>query len=100
MRSAQSLVGVVHKDEPAIRAALAIGQTLSYKLHQEKGHWRLLVSFARIAAPVVTSNAQFGCVGVDFNADHLGVVETDLYGNIIKTWRIELPFADKSSGQR
>lgn len=89
-----------HGDEPAIRAAFNAGQALSYKLHKAKGHWRLLLSFERAAAPQVTREAQWGCVGVDFNADHLGVAETDLYGNIIKTWRIELPFEDKTSGQR
>jgi IS605 OrfB family transposase len=89
-----------HGDEPSIRAAFAAGQALSYKLHKAKGHWRLLLSFERTEAPKVTREAQWGCVGVDFNADHLAVAETDCYGNIIKAWRIELPFETKSTGQR
>jgi IS605 OrfB family transposase len=91
----------LHDAAPAVRAALAAGQALSYKLHKVEGHWRLLVSFARTAAPVTTLEATFGCLGVDFNADHLGVAETDLYGNIIKTWRIDLPLAKVgTAGQR
>ena len=89
-----------HADERHIRAALNAGQALSYKLHKDRDHWRLLVSFARTAAPRSTREATWGCVGVDFNADHLGVAETDPSGNIIKAWRIELPLADKTSGQR
>lgn len=89
-----------HDDEPAIRAALERGQALSYKLHRQDGHWRLLVSFLRQAAPVTTLEAKWGCIGVDFNADHLGVAQTDPSGNIVKVWRVELPFEDKSSGQR
>lgn len=87
-------------DEAAIRAALAAGQALSYRLHRGPKHWRLLVSFKREAAPVVTKQAVLGCVGVDFNADHLAVAQTDLHGNIIEAWRKDLDFADKSSGQR
>ena len=89
-----------HGDELSIRAAFNAGQALSYKLHKDKGHWRLLLSFERTEALKVTREAQWGCVGVDFNADHLAVAETDCYGNIIKAWRIELPFEAKSSGQR
>ena len=89
-----------HGDEPAIRSAHAAGIALSYKFHKEKGHWRLLLSFARTAAVKTTREATWGAIGVDFNADHLGVAETDSCGNITKAWRIELPFEGKSSGQR
>jgi hypothetical protein len=76
-----------------VRAALAAGQALSCKLHKVEGHWRLLMSFNRIAAPVTTLEAKFGRVGGDFNADHLGVAQTDLYGNISKRggWSCPLP---------
>lgn len=89
-----------HKDEPQVHLALLAGQAMTYKLHRENGHWRLLVTFERQAAEKRTCAPVWGCVGVDFNADHLGVAETDASGNITKAWRIDLPLADKTSGQR
>lgn len=89
-----------HKDEPQVRLALLAGQAMTYKLHREHGYWRLLVTFERQAAEKRTCTPVWGCVGVDFNADHLGVAVTDASGNITKAWRIDMPFADKSTGQR
>lgn len=87
-------------DEPALRQALARGQALSWRIHRDRKGYRLMVSFARPAAPVSTLGAQYGAIGVDFNADHLAVTETDPGGNLIGSRRIELPFEGKSTGQR
>ena len=87
-------------DEPALRAALSRGQALSWLIHRDHKGYRLMVSFARPAGKVSTLDKQYGCVGVDFNADHLAVTETDLNGNLIGSKRIDLPFEGKSTGQR
>lgn len=87
-------------DEPALRRALAEGKALSWLIHKDQKGYRLMVSFARPAAPLSTLQAQFGGIGVDFNADHLAVTQTDAGGNMIASRRIDLPFGDKSSGQR
>ena len=87
-------------DEPALRAALARGQALSWLIHRDRKGYRLMVSFARPAGKVTTLDKRYGCVGVDFNADHLAVTETDMNGNLIGSKRIDLPFAGKSTGQR
>lgn len=87
-------------DEPALRAALVRGQALTWLIHRDRKGYRLMVSFARPAPVVTTLNARYGAVGVDFNADHLAVTETDRHGNLLTTRRVALPFEGKSTGQR
>ncbi len=87
-------------DEPALRWALREGKALSWLIHKDHKGYRLMVSFARPAAPISTLRARFGAVGIDFNANHLAVTETDHGGNMIQSWRVELPLEDKSTGQR
>ncbi|QQX84349.1 IS200/IS605 family element transposase accessory protein TnpB [Cupriavidus necator] len=87
-------------DEPALRRALREGKALSWLIHRDSKGYRLMVSFARPAAPLSTLNAKFGAIGIDFNADHLAVTETDAGGNMTKSWRVDLSFEDKSAGQR
>jgi len=87
-------------DEPALRRALAEGKALSWLIHRDHKGYRLMVSFARPAVPLSTTKRQFGAIGVDFNADHLAVTQTDAGGNLIGSRRVELPFEDKSTGQR
>ncbi|QQX88473.1 IS200/IS605 family accessory protein TnpB-related protein [Cupriavidus necator] len=87
-------------DEPALRWALREGKPLSWLIHKDHKGYRLMVSFARPAAPISTLSAKFGAIGIDFNADHLAVTETDPGGNMIQSWRVELPLEDKSTGQR
>jgi IS605 OrfB family transposase len=40
-----------------------------------------------------------GALGVDVNADHLAIAETDHYGNLLRVRRIELPLAGKTTDQ-
>ena len=48
--------------------------------------------------PVVTDKRR-GAIGVDLNADHLAVAETDSSGNCIKAWRVPLVTYGKSTHQ-
>ena len=48
--------------------------------------------------PVVTDRRR-GVIGVDLNADHLAVAETDASGNYVNAWRVSLVTYGKSAHQ-
>ncbi len=70
-------------------AALAQGQAISYRFVRDEKGWRLFLSTQ--ALPVdVRSDQRLGMIGIDINADHLALVETDRHGNPIDRLRIPL----------
>jgi IS605 OrfB family transposase len=80
---------------PAIKR---IGTALSYRFVRDDTGWRIFVSVQ--ARPVeMTSRKELGAVGVDINADHLAVSETDRFGNLIKVRRIDLVTYGKTTDQ-
>jgi IS605 OrfB family transposase len=87
-------------DRAALDAALEAGIALSWRLHRDERGWRAIVAFDHKPAERVTLDAQFGVIGIDFNADHLAVTETDPCGNLLKTRRYALLREDASSGHR
>ncbi|KAA1004090.1 hypothetical protein FVF58_33715 [Paraburkholderia panacisoli] len=56
------------------------------------------MSFDHAPARRVTLDAQYGVVGIDSNADHLAVTETDPSGNVRRTQRFALLREDATSG--
>ena len=72
--------------EKAARAT-ALGQAISYRFKRDGKGWRVFVSTEMMDVPVVTDQCR-GAIGVDLNADHLAVVETDSSGNYLKAWRV------------
>ena len=48
--------------------------------------------------PVVTDRRR-GAIGVDLNADHLAVADTDASGNCINAWRVPLVTYGKNTNQ-
>ena len=75
-----------------------IGTAISYRFLRDEKGWRVFASVA--AQPVAQgSHKMLGAFGVDVNADHLAVAETDHFGNLIDTCRIELPLAGKTTDQ-
>lgn len=75
-----------------------VGTALSYRFVRNDGGWRIFVSVE--ARPVeVTSRQDLGAVGMDINADHLAVSETDRFGNLIGIRRIELVTYGKTTDQ-
>lgn len=63
----------------------------------DKG-WRVFVSVE--ARPVArTSRLELGAIGIDVNADHLALSETDRFGNFIGARRIDLHTHGKSTEQ-
>ena len=65
------------------------GQAVSYRFKRDEKGWRVFVSTRMMDVPVVTDQRQ-GVIGIDLNADHLAVAETDSSGNFINAWRTPL----------
>ena len=74
--------------EKAARAT-ALGQAISYRFKRDAKGWRVFVSTQMMDVPVVTDRRR-GAIGVDLNADHLAVADTDASGNCINAWRVPL----------
>ena len=76
----------------------ALGQAISYRFKRDAKGWRV---FATTELPdvEVTTDRRRGAVGVDLNADHLAVVETDASGNYVNAWRVPLVTYGKSNHQ-
>lgn len=74
------------------------GTALSYRFVRDAKGWRVFVSCQAQAVKIETHGAM-GAVGVDVNADHLAVSETDRFGNLVATRRIDLATYGKSSDQ-
>ena len=53
---------------------------ISYRFKRDAKGWRVFVSTQMMDIPVVTDRRR-GAIGVDLNADHLAVAETDASGN-------------------
>ena len=69
--------------------ATTLGQAISYRFKRDAKGWRV---FATTELPEVeiTTDRRRGAIGVDLNADHLAVAETDASGNYVKAWRVPL----------
>ena len=74
------------------------GTALSYRFVRDAKGWRVFVS-CEAQAVAVETNWSMGAVGMDVNADHLAVSETDRFGNLVATRRIDLTTYGKSSDQ-
>ena len=74
--------------EKAARAT-ELGQAISYRFKRDGKGWRVFVSTQMMDVPVVTDRRR-GAIGVDLNADHLAVAETDASGNYVNAWRVPL----------
>ena len=61
--------------EQAARAT-ALGQPISYWFKRDGRSWRVFATTRMMDVPVVT-NQRRGAIGVDLNADHLAVAESD-----------------------
>jgi len=74
------------------------GQAISYRFKREQKGWLVFVSTS-LAEPTWTSRENIGVIGIDINRDHLAAVETDRFGNPIKTKIIPLNCYGKTSEQ-
>ena len=76
----------------------SLGQAVSYRFKRDEKGWRVFVTTRTVDAAVVT-NKRRGTVGVDLNADHLAVAETDASGNYLRAWRVPLVTYGRSARQ-
>ena len=75
-----------------------LGQAISYRFKWDGKGWRVFVSTNMMGVPVVTDQRR-GAIGVDLNADHLAIAETDASGNCLNAWRVPLATYGKSTHQ-
>ena len=74
------------------------GTPLSYRFLRDEKGWRVFVLV--MAAPVaVASSKLLGAIGIDINADHLAVAETDRFGNLARALRLDAVTYGKSQDQ-
>ena len=73
-------------------------QAISYRFLKDDKGWRVFVS---VSLPEVkrVSDRRLGVIGVDINADHLAITETDRSGNPVDVLTIPCCTYGKSSGQ-
>ena len=83
--------------EKAARAT-ELGQAISYRFKRDGKGWRVFVSTQMMDVPVVTDRKR-GTIGVDLNADHLAVAETNGSGNYVNAWRVPLVTYGKDAHQ-
>lgn len=74
-------------------------QALSYRFLKDEKGWRVFVS---VSVPEVKNitHRDTGVIGVDINADHLAITETDRYGNPVEFFTVPCVTYGKTSGQR
>ncbi len=85
-----------HGEEAARSTDLS--QAISYRFKRDGRGWRVFVTTRMMDVPVVTDRRR-GTIGVDLNADHLAVAETDASGNCLNAWRVPLVTYGKSTHQ-
>ena len=83
--------------ERAVRAT-QLGQAISYRFKRDRRGWRVFATTSVAKAPVVTDR-RLGAIGVDLNADHLAVTETDRSGNFVNAFSVPLVTYGKSAHQ-
>ena len=87
--------------QESIVAALRNQQSpvaISYYFVRDKRSWRIFATLPNQKPPIV-SKKELGVIGVDINADHLAITETDRFGNPIRNTRYNLNTYGKSRGQ-
>ena len=85
-----------HGDKAA--RSTSLGQAIGYRFKRDGKGWRV---FATTELPEVeiTTDRRRGAIGVDLNANHLAVAETDASGNCLNAWRVPLVTYGKNTNQ-
>ena len=85
-----------HGDKAA--RASDLGQAISYRFKRDRKGWRVFATTQMMDVPVVTDKRR-GAIGVDLNADHLAVCETDASGNYVHAFSVPLVTYGKTTNQ-
>ncbi len=86
------------RDGERAARATSLGQAISYRFKRDEKGWRVFVTTKMAPVPAATDRRR-GAIGVDLNADHLAVAETDASGNWLHSWRAPLVTYGKSQRQ-
>ena len=86
------------RDGERAARATSLGQAISYRFKRDEKGWRVFVTTDLAPVPGVTDR-RLGAIGVDLNAGHLAVAETDASGNYLRAWRVPLVTYGRSSHQ-
>ncbi|MCZ7861151.1 hypothetical protein O9X98_06995 [Agrobacterium salinitolerans] len=78
--------------------ALARKQPISFRYCRDDRSWKILVTVDE-AQSEARFDVRMGCLGVDFNADHVAATMADRFGNPVRTWTIPLVTYGMSSDQ-
>jgi IS605 OrfB family transposase len=74
------------------------GVAICYRFHLDEKGWRVFVSLP-VPPPEKVSLENIGVIGIDINADHLALVETDRYLNPIRHEKLPLSTYGKDTNQ-
>ena len=74
------------------------GNAINYRFKRDKKSWIVFITL-HIEEPDWISKKDYGVIGIDINANHLALVETDRYLNPIKTKKINLCLYGKNKNQ-
>jgi len=74
------------------------GQAITFRFKKDSKGWRLFISIKTKLPKIITHQAK-GVIAVDINSDHLAVVETNRFGNLLRTLKIPLCLQDRSKEQ-
>ena len=83
--------------EKGARAA-GLGQAISYRFKRDEKGWRVFATTDMMDVPAATDKRR-GAIGVDLNADHLAVAETDRPGNCVHAFSVPLVTYGKTRHQ-
>ena len=89
-----------HRREHGEKAARAteLGQAIGYRFKRDAKGWRVFAT-TELPEVAITTDRRRGAIGVDLNADHLAVADTDASGNYLKAWRVPLVTYGKNTNQ-
>lgn len=74
------------------------GQPISFRFKKDTKSWRVFVSTALKKVDCITQQ-ETGAIGIDLNTDHIACVETDRFGNPIKSQVLPWISYGKKKGQ-
>jgi len=75
-------------------------QPLTYRFYKTNDGYKVFISLDKlIQQPKIISHKLIGTIGIDINADHLSVSEVDRFGNLNKSWDIQLSLKNKTTEQ-
>ena len=89
-----------YRREPGEKTAraTALGQAISYRFKRDGKGWRVFAT-TELPEVAITTDRRRGAIGVDPNADHLAVADTNASGNYLNAWRVPLVTYGKNTRQ-